>query len=66
MNRRLVWRAPRWALEKFSRLLPELEGVDPEGDIAYAIRDEIRSLPGFPYWADDGDEITPEETTIRE
>ncbi len=46
------WRAPGWVFERFQNLLLELVNFDVESDEAYAIRDEIKGLPNFPYEAD--------------
>ena len=62
---KVSWRTPRWALNKFTEMSRDLDGLDPSSDLAYAIRDEIRSLPGFPANAPEDSEFIIEVTTVR-
>lgn len=47
-----MWELPRWASDKFDRLMTELTELDLESDLAHAIMEEIRSLPGFPPYSE--------------
>ena len=62
---RYEWRAPRWALQRFNQKVIELDSLEPDSDLAYAIRDEIRSLPGYPHAATESDLIVPIDVTLR-
>ena len=52
-RREFEWRLPRWAFERFNEYVIRLEDLDPTSEEAYAIKDEIRSLPNFPRQAED-------------
>lgn len=66
MPRRHEWRTPSWALDKFRRLAIELDDLDPDSEIAHAIRDEIRSLPNYPHREAELDYlIVPVDSTLR-
>lgn len=64
-RRRLVWRTPQWAYERFQGLLLDLDGIAEDSEIAAAIRDEIMSLPGYPHYATEDDIIETEVSTVR-
>lgn len=62
----IEWRLPMWAALRFEELLNQLERVEDDSDEAYALKDEIRSLPGFPHNTDpDRDLIYLVVTTLR-
>ncbi len=60
-----LWRLPQWAEDRFIELADNLDGLDRECDEAYALRDEIRSLPGHPLNTTEFDLILREITTIK-
>ena len=60
-----LWRLPQWAENKFVRLMDELQPLAADEDQAYALRDEIRSLPGFPPNSESYSLIRREITTIH-
>lgn len=64
-ERRVVWRAPQRTFERFDEILRELVDLPEESERAYVLRDEIRSLPNFPYWVSEDTLIIPEETTLQ-
>lgn len=49
----IEWRLSALTMRTFERLMKELVAMEEkDSDEAYAIEDEIRSLPGFPHWND--------------
>lgn len=61
----LTWRIERWAYERFMELVATLGNFETESDEAYAIRDEIRSLPGFPLDNDEDQDVIYFEFTDK-
>jgi hypothetical protein len=61
-----VWRLSAQTNLQFEMLLKQRLEVQDDSDEAYALEEEIRSLPGFPRNVDpDVDVIMREVTTIR-
>lgn len=60
----ILWRLPSWANDRFGELVIRIEDLPSDSEEAYAIRDEIRSLPGFPLQATEHDFIRREITTL--
>jgi hypothetical protein len=63
-SRTWEWRLPQWAEFRFLELVHDLSELPEESDEAAALRDEIRSLPGFPAEASEHDLIYRSVTTI--
>lgn len=61
--RKYTWRLPRWADERFRVAVQRLSALSHSDPESYALRDEIRSLPGFPREAREQDLIYREVTT---
>ena len=64
LPREILWRLPKWANERFIELALQMDKLEPDSDNAYAIRDEIRSLPNYPREATELDVIYREITTV--
>ena len=65
MPKNVIWALPKWANDKFERMLLELLDLDQDSDEAFAIREDIRGLPGYPrHVRDDGTLIHRQITTI--
>jgi len=62
--RTYIWRLSGTDDRKFRELLLQLEEHQEDSDEAYAIRDEIRSIPGHPPGTDTYDYIIREITTL--
>ncbi len=63
---RLEWRMPAGVYSRYLDLRDQLDRT-PEGSADwYALQDDLRSLPGFPFSNDpDHDVIVPVVTTVR-
>ena len=65
VRRHIVWRLPLWAFERFKALLDQLELVEDDSDEANALKDELRSLPGFPLDNDPDSDLIHFDVTDR-
>ena len=47
----IEWRLTQATKFRFHELINQYEQMDPESDAAFAIREGIKSLPGYPHQA---------------
>jgi len=63
-RRKLEWRVTRPVWEDFLQMCEQLEQLPEDCDEAYALREDIRCLPGHPTSIDEFDFIQPVMITV--